>query len=180
MPSRFDYVGYDQTAGVFQSRAKMISGYLEALIEELPAGRAQAMAFTKLEETYMWIGKAIRDDQIARNGTAPLQENRNDSASITLTDGSPVTPDHRELKADGQQKGYIVLSKEERAKGFVRPVRTTYTHEKCGYTTTMSLPLAETYARDPKFYNGTYCSTCGGHFPVAEFTWFGTDEKVGS
>jgi hypothetical protein len=51
----------------------------------------------------------------------------------TLTDGSPVTPDHREINpATGQQKGYVVLSAEERAKGFVRPVRRTYTHEKCG------------------------------------------------
>lgn len=46
----------------------------------------------------------------------------------TLTDGSPVTPDHRELKPNGQQKGYVVLSEEERAKGFVRPVRRTYIH----------------------------------------------------
>ncbi len=31
---------------------------------------------TKLEEAYMCVGKAIRDDQIARNGSAPLQEAR--------------------------------------------------------------------------------------------------------
>jgi hypothetical protein len=42
---------------------------------------------------------------------------------VTLTDGSPVTPDHREINpATGQQNGYVVLSAEERAKGFVRPV----------------------------------------------------------
>lgn len=29
---------------------------------------------------------------------------------------------------DGQQRGYVVLSAEERAKGFVRPVRTSYVH----------------------------------------------------
>lgn len=46
----------------------------------------------------------------------------------TLTDGSPVTPGHTELKENGQQKGYVVLSEEERRKGFVRPVRHTYTH----------------------------------------------------
>lgn len=46
----------------------------------------------------------------------------------TLTDGSPVTPDHTELKPNGQQKGYVVLSEEERAKGFVRPVRNKYKH----------------------------------------------------
>lgn len=48
---------------------------------------------------------------------------------VTLTDGSPVTPDHREINPrTGQQRGYVVLSAEERAKGFVRPVRRSYVH----------------------------------------------------
>jgi hypothetical protein len=47
----------------------------------------------------------------------------------TLVDGSPVTPDHREIDpATGMQRGYVVLSEEERAKGFVRPVRRSYRH----------------------------------------------------
>lgn len=102
----------------------------------------------------------------------------------TLTDGSPVTPDHREIDpATGQQKGYVVLSSAERAKGFVRPVRRTYTHEKCGSDTTMGQALAETYARQPSFYAGTYCASCRSHFPVGddgEFVWTGTKEKVGT
>ena len=98
----------------------------------------------------------------------------------TLTDGSPVTPDHRELKENGQQKGYVVLSDEERAKGWVRPYRNKYVHETCGTLTTMSQPIAETYARDPKFYGGTFCVGCRGHFPLSEFVWDGTDQKVGS
>lgn len=105
----------------------------------------------------------------------------------TLTDGSPVTPDHREIIQEGprkgQQKAYVVLSDEERAKGFVRPVRRSYVHEKCGIVTTMGQALAETYARDPSFYTGTFCCGCGAHFPVGEdgeFVWDGTTEKVGS
>lgn len=148
----------------------------------------------------------------------------------TLTDGSPVTDDHREINpATGMQKGYVVLSAEERAKGFVRPVRRSYKHvgvrprhplrdltpeeherydpigyvkfeeypeserpatgrywtqaqleSGCGTVTTMGLALAETYARDPKFYGGTFCCACRTHFPVAEFVWDGTDEIVGS
>lgn len=102
----------------------------------------------------------------------------------TLTDGSPVTPDHREINpATGQQKAYVVLSTEERAKGFVQPVRRTYTHLKCNSPTTMGLALAETYARDPSFYSGTFCCNCRGHFPVGadgEFVWTGTQEKVGT
>lgn len=108
-------------------------------------------------------------------------------AETTLTDGSPVTPDHRDIISDGprkgQQKGYVVLSDEERAKGFVRPVRRSYVHQKCGTVTTMGQSLAETYARDPFFYSGTFCCGCGTHFPVGEageFLWDGTSEKVGS
>ncbi len=97
-----------------------------------------------------------------------------------MTDGSPVTPDHRELKENGQQKGYVVLCPEERAKGFVRPYRDTYLHTVCGCTTKMSVAIAETYARNPQFYSGTFCQHCAKHFPLEEFVWHGTEEVVGS
>lgn len=99
---------------------------------------------------------------------------------VTLTDGSPVTSDHRELKVNGQQKGYVVLSEEERAKGWVRPYRDSYTHKSCGGVTTMGRPIAETYARDPSFYSGTFCVNCGAHFPLDQFVWDGTDIQVGA
>lgn len=107
-----------------------------------------------------------------------------DRSSQTLADGSPVTPDHRELKSNGQQKGYVVLSDAERAKGFVRPVRRTYRHTKCGGETSMGRALAETYARDPKFYSGTFCCTCGAHFDLVidgapQFTWVDDGSIVG-
>lgn len=101
----------------------------------------------------------------------------------TLTDGRQVYPEHRNLKPYRQQNDYVVLAEEERAKGFVRPVRRTYTHLKCGDTTTMGQTLAETYARDPGFYSGTFCCNCRAHFPVGvdgEFVWTGTQEKVGT
>lgn len=106
-----------------------------------------------------------------------------DRPRTTLADGSPVKPDHREIQPNGQQKDYVVLAAEERAKGFVRPVRRSYLHQKCGVVTTMGQALAETYARDPFFYSGTFCCGCGAHFPVGdsgEFVWVGTDEKVGT
>ena len=110
-------------------------------------------------------------DGIARAvGAAPAV----DRTQRTLTDGSPVTPDHLQIGADGMQKGYVVLSEAERARGFVRPVRRTYVHEKCGRATTMGVALAETCARDPKFYSGTFCCGCRSHFPVGEageFVW---------
>jgi len=71
-----------------------------------------------------------------------------------------------------QNEAYLVLSAEERAKGFVRPVRHSYIHSVCGGLTEMrGNELAETYARDPKFYGATYCVHCSKHLPVAEFTW---------
>lgn len=101
----------------------------------------------------------------------------------TLTDDTQVYPEHRRLKENGQQEGYVVLAKEERAKGFVRPVRRSYVHTKCGTLTTMGQSLAETYARDPYFYSGTFCCGCGTHFPVGEngeFVWADSAEKVGT
>lgn len=130
-------------------------------------------------------------------------------------------PDLKEQGNDGMQKTYLVLSDEEKAKGFIRPVRQTYIHvgrigvvcgggqytddagrtwvcamsphagkhkgfgllenmQGCGAQTTMGISIAETYARDPKFYGATYCVGCRTHRPVSEFVWDGTDERVGS
>lgn len=92
---------------------------------------------------------------------------------------------------------YLVLSEAERAKGFVRPVRRTYVHVGldpvrkgavllklgeggCGAATTMGLAIAETYAREPSFYGGTYCVGCGKHRPVGEFAWDKDGTVVGS
>ena len=126
------------------------------------------------------------------------------------------------IGASGQHQAYWILSTEERAKGFVRPVRTRYVHvgvrpqfptrqlnaeehdlhdgygEKyvafeeypeselprtgrywtesklksgCGVVTAMSETIAETYARDPKFYGSTFCMGCRTHIPVEEFVW---------
>lgn len=139
-------------------------------------------------------------------------------------------------RPDGQHEKYVVLSEEERAKGFVRPLRTSYQHvgapgprfelvdlteeqkennegagyvkyepypedeapalgrywtqeqldavgKGCGTVTTMALEIAETYAREPRFYGRTFCAGCREHLPVGrdgEFVWTGTDERVGS
>ena len=97
------------------------------------------------------------------------------------TPGGPTPTD--EKRPDGQAADHWVLPEEERAKGFIRPVRRKYIHEKCGVVTGMPLAIAETYARDPHYYGQTFCCGCGGYFPVGqsgEFLWDGTNEKVGS
>lgn len=77
MANRFDYVAYDQMARDKQETLKNKFMELEFLMSELlPTGRPQSLAFTNLEESYMWIGKSLRDEQIERNGSAPLQEDR--------------------------------------------------------------------------------------------------------
>lgn len=109
-----------------------------------------------------------------------------DRSKQTLVDGSPVTPDHAEQGANGLQKAYVVLSEAERAKGFVRPVRNFYIHDRCGRLTRMHITLAETFARDPEFYTGTYCAHCQAHFPIGpegEFSWSDREydnDKVGT
>lgn len=76
---RFDYIQYDVQAQSIQARAKEICVVLEAHIERtIENGRAKSLALTKLEEVYMWVGKAIRDEQVKRRG-AFLQEDRTDS-----------------------------------------------------------------------------------------------------
>lgn len=90
------------------------------------------------------------------------------------TTNDPNDPGLRKIGPDGMQETYLVLSDEERAKGFVRPVRRTYIHQKCGTATTMGLAIAETYARDPHYYGGTFCAGCHEHYPVGEngeFVW---------
>lgn len=87
-----------------------------------------------------------------------------DPSDERLTRGTDETP-------RPQADVYLVLSVSERAKGFVQPVRTAYRHATCGATTTMGTALAETYARDPFFYGGTYCVTCQKHRPLSEFAW---------
>src|ERR1035437_1902957 len=138
---------------------------------------------------------------------------------ITLS-GNPPDPEYDNSAPQpidpntGMHKDYWILSEEERAKGFVRPVRLSYRHigvrpkhpireltqeEKeqhgkfgyvaveiypspliglfwtdkqlhsgCGSITIMNRSIAETYARNPKFYGATFCANCGTHLRVGE------------
>jgi len=98
----------------------------------------------------------------------------------------PNDPGLKKIRPDGQQENYLVLSEEERAKGFVRPLRNKYIHLACGTETIMGTALSETYARDPKFYSGTFCVACGKHFQLIDengnftFIWESDGFPVGS
>lgn len=91
-------------------------------------------------------------------------DDRNDPRLTHGADTEPVP----------QAPVYLVLSDEERRRGFVRPVRIAYVHTVCGAVTRMSLSIAETYATEPGFYGATYCCRCQKHRPVGEdgeFEW---------
>lgn len=70
-----------------------------------------------------------------------------------------------------QNDVYLVLPSAELRRGFLQPVRLSYKHRTCGSVTTMGRALAETYARDPWFYGGTFCVACSMHRPLGEFHW---------
>lgn len=66
--SRFAYVKYDEETAQRQAEFKKEFESLEKQVEGvLSNGRAKSLVLTKLEEAYMWVGKALRDDCIFRN-----------------------------------------------------------------------------------------------------------------
>lgn len=166
----------------------------------------------------------METDNTVRCIVTPIQKD----SSLTTDKNNPGV---NKPKADSNQnKAYIVLSDEERGKGYARPIRLSYVHvgkdidltkgielteeqEKrhagCNYiafipdedaespivgtfitsedakggcrtSTKIGQIIAETYARDPKFYGATYCCGCNKHIAVEEFVWEGTEERVGS
>jgi hypothetical protein len=96
--------------------------------------------------------------------------------SLTTDPKDPRLGHGSDTKPRPMNEAYLVLSEEERAKGFVRPLYRAYIHHdpECGGVTTMGLPLCETYATAPSFYGATFCAGCRLHRPVGregEFTW---------
>lgn len=203
---------------------------------------ARRLSDIEVERWYKHIDSLIADRGKIKTTSQRVQlmrqaleteEDRMFKPKVQLTNGDPVPEDrsHEELRTDGQQKGYVILSPEERAKGFVKPVRRSYRHigapaaptnlrelteeeharydkygyamyetyaedkspvagkfwtraelaragTTCGAVTTMALSIAETYARDPEFYSGTFCCVCAAHYPLEEFVWLPDGEPM--
>lgn len=89
----------------------------------------------------------------------------------------PGRPGGDEVGGVPQRGMYLVISREERARGFVRPYRDEYRHLVCGETTTLSKEIAETFAANPSFYGSTYCAHCRAHDPVKHFVWIERVQK---
>lgn len=102
--------------------------------------------------------------------------------SLTSDPNDPRLSRGPDSEPTGQSEAYLILSDAERGAGYIRPVRTRYTHTQCGTVTTMDRKIAETYAREPFFYGATYCVRCSMHRPVGaegEFVW-DDGSKVGT
>ena len=67
MNKRFSYVKYDSASVELQERLKKQFETIEIMLDQLSDSREKSLCLTALEEAYMWTGKAIRDQQIARN-----------------------------------------------------------------------------------------------------------------
>lgn len=65
MTSRFAYVDYDGPSAAISGSIRKTAVAMEHAINQLPDGRPKSLALTKLEEAFMWAGKAIRDRQMA-------------------------------------------------------------------------------------------------------------------
>ena len=142
--------------------------------------QARNLASILLKNAFDAESEAHRKAEVERLKNVP----RVDRSNRVLSSGEPVPEDqsHTALKPSGQQQDYVVLTESERHKGYVRRYRDSYRHLKCGKITTMGRAIAETYARDPYFYSGTFCTTCAGHFPVGEdgeFVWYEMDGTTG-
>jgi len=192
-------------------------------------------AFKYHVEEHMYMNKI----EISNDEGVKEEEIVKQSVGITTDRSDPDLGHGVDSEPVEQHKKYLVLSEEERAKGYVRPVRDKYIHvgtkieledgqieplseedrnrhERnvpyvaflrypesksptvgraltqrevdnigkyfggCNGETKMGTAIAETYARNPKFYGSTYCIHCKKHLPVDEFVWSNTNEKVGS
>jgi hypothetical protein len=81
MSKRFEYVDYDGPAAAKSGKIRKLFCAVEhALQEELPDSRPKSLALTKLEESFMWAGKAIRDWQLSQ----PKNEERTCECGATI------------------------------------------------------------------------------------------------
>jgi hypothetical protein len=69
MSHRFNYLKYDKIAVDKQESLKELFEKIESFCKKnFPDTRESKLILIALEEAYMWTGKAIRNDQIVRDG----------------------------------------------------------------------------------------------------------------
>ena len=75
--SRFSYIKFDPLrADKMEAFKSLFEGLERSVEEQLTTSRPKSLCLTSLEEAYMWIGKAIRDEQIQLDGKINHEPNR--------------------------------------------------------------------------------------------------------
>lgn len=70
MKTRLNYVAWDQTSKILQELAKKLFQEMEYFIDTtFENSREKSLTITKLEETWMWLGKTIKIEQEKRNSS---------------------------------------------------------------------------------------------------------------
>lgn len=65
--NRIDYIKYDEESIKIQEHLKLRFKFLMGSVDQyFENSREKALALTALEESWMWIGKCIKVDQIER------------------------------------------------------------------------------------------------------------------
>lgn len=83
--------------------------------------------------------------------------------------------DYGEKLESGQYEDHPTIDEGE----FVEPIRHVYIHDDCGGATKMTTKLAASWARDPDYYDYTFCLDCGDYYPVEDFAWKDTGNQLG-
>lgn len=63
---KFDYVKFDAQSEEIQAHFKAMYDGILILADSIKDGRSKNYLVAKLEESYMWVGKGIRADQLER------------------------------------------------------------------------------------------------------------------
>lgn len=64
---RFDSITYDEASLALLEEFKTKFMEIDELTNKLLDGRSRALVHTQIETAFMWVGKAIRDDQDIKN-----------------------------------------------------------------------------------------------------------------
>jgi hypothetical protein len=86
---------------------------------------------------------------------------------------------HRQRRADGQQKDHATNVPGDRYQGSLDKVPQVYRHARCGGSTRMPEEIVRSYLVNPLLYNDrTFCTGCRDYVDTAELFWTRTGENL--
>lgn len=140
-------------------------------------GHGQDTAPVPQNEAYLVLPEEERDDGFVR----PLRRSYKHIGARGPQYPLRDLTDKEQSMWGGEYAKYETYPEGSKAVGkFWTQAQLDNVRKGCGEVTKMSDALAETYARNPKFYGATYCVGCSMHKPVNEFIWIDDETEVGS